>query len=227
MLCLSLFVLLASHPTAETTPKEALKAFNDLIGSWKATGTPEGNREDKQRGFWTETLTWEWQFRGKDSWLKFDADKGKHFMGGELRYLPSEDKYQLTARTPAKTDEIYTGELKGRTLSLDRTDDKTGDVHRVVIKLLHSNRYLYRYEVKAKGRTLFARRYEVGATKEGEPFAAGGNAAPVCIVSGGLGTIRVAYKGREFFVCCSGCKTAFDEDPEKFIKEFEMKNKGK
>jgi hypothetical protein len=212
---------------AEKSPKEALQVFNDLIGSWRATGTPEGSREEKQRGFWTENVTWEWQFRGKDVWLKLAADKGKHFTGGELRYLSEKDEYQLTTVLPSKDQHVFTGALKDRVLTLERTEDKTGEVHRLVFKLLHSNRYVYRYEVKAKDRTHFARRYEVGATKEGQPFAAAGNAGPVCVVSGGLGTRQVTHKGQVFFVCCGGCESAFAEDPEKYIKEFEAKKKGK
>jgi hypothetical protein len=44
-----------------------------------------------------------------------------------------------------------------------------------------------------------------------------------CVVSGGLGTMPVSYKGETFYVCCSGCKDAFVENPEKFIKEFKAK----
>lgn len=25
------------------------------------------------------------------------------------------------------------------------------------------------------------------------------------------------YKGQKYYFCCSGCKTAFDKDPEKFL----------
>ena len=33
------------------------------------------------------------------------------------------------------------------------------------------------------------------------------------------------YKGETFWVCCSGCRDAFNENPEKFIKEFKAKKK--
>ena len=44
-----------------------------------------------------------------------------------------------------------------------------------------------------------------------------------CIVSGGKGTIPVSYNGKTYYVCCSGCRDAFKDDPEKFIKEAEKK----
>src|SRR5690242_5313636 len=53
------------------TPREALQPFNVLIGSWRGTGVPSGTRAEQQRGFWSETVSWEWQFKGQDAWLKF------------------------------------------------------------------------------------------------------------------------------------------------------------
>jgi hypothetical protein len=207
------------------TPKEALQAFNDLIGSWRGTGTPEGTR-DKQRGFWTETLTFEWRFKGDDASLKLAFDKSKNFTSGELRYLRENDVYQLTLETTDNDTRTFTGALKDKVLTLEREDDKTKETQRFVVTLLHANRFLYRYEVKPQGKPSFTKLYTVGATKEGVPFAAG-SAAPECVVSGGLGTIKVSYKGKDYYVCCSGCRDAFKEEPEKYIKEYEERRKEK
>jgi hypothetical protein len=207
---------------AKRTPKEALQAFHDLIGSWKATGTPEGTQEEKRRGFWTETISWRWQFKGDDAWLQVRFKNGKHFSRGDLRYLPDKDQFQLTVQTEADKPLTFTGPFKDRQLTLDRTDEATKETQRLAIYLLHSNRYQYRYEVKAADRSSFARLYQVWGTKEGEPFAAG-SSQPECIVSGGLGTMPVTYKGQTYYVCCSGCRDAFKDDPEKYIKEYEEK----
>jgi YHS domain-containing protein len=43
---------------------------------------------------------------------------------------------------------------------------------------------------------------------------------PRCVVTGGKGTIPIAYKGQTYYVCCSGCKQAFDENPEKILAEY-------
>lgn len=216
----------AAEKPGVRTPKEALQVFNDLIGSWRTTGTPEGTREEKQRGFWTETMSWEWQFKGQDAWLKCAIEKGKYFTGGTLRYLPEKDAYQLTLTTAAKENQLFEGKLEQKRLIVEREDENRKETQRLTLSLLHPNRFLYRYEVKPKDRTLFARLYEVGATKEGEAFAGKGDGKPECIVSGGLGTIAVAYKGKTYYVCCSGCRDAFKDDPEKYIKEAEAK-KGK
>lgn len=233
MCALLLVTWLATPAGAEDQPKraprEALQAFNDLIGSWRGTGIPEGSREEKQKGFWTETIKWEWQFKGDDAWLKAEFDKGKYFASGELRYLPDKDRFRLKLQTADKQEQTFEGALKDNRLAVERTDEKRKETQRLVLTLLHNNRHLYRYEVKPAESTEFARLYQVGATKEGVEFA-GGSGQPECVVSGGLGTMTVSYKGQTYYVCCSGCRDAFKLDPEKYIKESEerrAKNKKK
>src|SRR5262249_51830452 len=152
---------LAEDQVAKRSAKEALKAFNDLIGTWRGTGTPEGTREEKQRGFWTETMSWEWQFKEQDAWLKVDIDKGKYFTAGQLRYVSQTDLFQLTLQTPAKDRVTFTGPLKSRILTLERFDQTKKESQRLVLTLLHSNRFLYRYEVKSPDRPLFTKVYQV------------------------------------------------------------------
>ncbi len=216
------FMLLGSaeDQPAKDNPKEALRALNDLVGSWRGTGTPEGTREQKQRGFWTETITWSWQFKGEDAWLQASFEKGKYFSKAALRYLPQQELYQLELSPPAGDALTLQGRLVKNQLSLERENKEKNQTERFVLTLLHSNRFLYRYEIKPKGRSFFTRLYEVGATKEGEEFAAAGDSTPECVVTGGRGTITVSYKGQTYHVCCTGCRDAFTENPEKYLKEF-------
>ncbi|MCL6506862.1 MAG: hypothetical protein K6T59_07540, partial [Bryobacteraceae bacterium] len=51
----------------------------------------------------------------------------------------------------------------------------------------------------------FVRLAEIGYTRKGSRFGAGGLGGPECIVTGGLGTIAVEYQGRTYYVCCTGC----------------------
>jgi hypothetical protein len=220
-LLLPAWAVLAADQPAKRTSKEALRSFNELIGSWRAAGTPEGTREEQQRGFWTETLNWRWQFKGDDAWLKVAFEKGKYFTKGELRYLPDKDLYRLILTTTAKETLTFEGRQKDRILTLDREDKKKMETQRLVLSLFHGTRLLYRYEVKPQGQAFFNRVYKVGATKEGVAFAGPGDANPECVVSGGLGTRKVTYKGQTYYVCCSGCQEAFKDNPEKYIKEYE------
>lgn len=212
----------AAEAPAKKTAKEALQAFNDLVGSWRGTGMPEGTRAEKARGAWQETVAWEWQFQGAPA-LKATYDKGKYFTAGRLSYLPDKDAYQFEVQTVEKEKLVFEGTLKERVLTLEREDSDKKETQRLTFHLLHDNRYLCQYDVKAAGKPSFAKVYQVGDTKEGVPFATAGATGPECIVSGGRGTMAVTYKGRTYYVCCSGCRDAFKDDPEKYIKEAEQK----
>jgi YHS domain-containing protein len=206
------------------SPREAMQAFGDLVGEWRGTGTPVGSLEQKQKGFWSEKMQWGWQFKAKDAWMKVEFDKSKNFTGGELRYVPEKDQFALTLTTLKKEKITYVGALttrdKTKILTLERDENK--DTHRLVFTFLHSNRFLYSYEVKPDGRPLFSKKWSVGATKEGEPFAVG-SGAPECIVSGGKGTMTVFYQSKTYHVCCSGCRDEFNASPAKYVKEYEEK----
>lgn len=222
------FFLLSSLEAFEShaSSKQSLQVFQDLIGSWKGTGVPQGTREQREKGFWVETITWQWQFKGKDIWLLGEIDKGKHYKQFELRYLPETKSYQLKAKTCDDQTFTYTGTFASKRLTVERHDQKSKQTQRLVFSLLHFNRHLYRYEVKQADRTTFSQIFQVGATKEGVAFATE-DKGPECIVSGGLGTMPVTHKGKTYYVCCTGCRDAFREDPEKYIKEFEESKKKK
>lgn len=222
LLCL-LLVTRADPPTPAPTPRDALRPFNVLVGSWKGSGAPDGTRDEKAAGAWAETATWGWQFKDADAWLTVAFDKGKHFTAGELRYTPEKDRprFTLTLTAADKSSATFAGTLseKDKLLTLDRVGGPAGEDQRLVFSLLHHNRHLYRLETRPAGTAVaFAKKWQVGATKEGVPFADVPK-GPECIVSGGLGTTKVTYKGVDYYVCCSGCRDAFKEDPEKFIKE--------
>jgi Archaeal TRASH domain len=211
---------LPADPPAARSPREALQAFGDLIGTWRGSGStsaPAGARPE----LWTEKIGWEWQFKGRDAWLKVAFEKSKHFTDGELRYVPDTDQFALSVRTPGKEAQTFVGPLRDKVLRLERMQN--GEVHRLVFTFLHSGeRFLYRYEIRPAGKALFAQKYKVGATKQGITFA-GGDGRPECVVSGGLGTIPVTFQGKTYYVCCSGCRSEFNESPAKYVAEFEAK----
>ena len=67
---------------------------------------------------------------------------------------------------------------------------------------------------------------EVGYTREGVTFGVeAGGKKPQCVVTGGLGTMAVTYMGTTYYVCCSGCRDAFNENPAKIIAEYMKKKK--
>ena len=194
---------------------------------------PEGTKEERVAGAWEETDAWEWKFKEQDAWLTVAFAKGKYFTKGELRYTPDKDakdqRFTLTLTGTDKSTATFVGGLtdKDKVLTLTRTDGPAGEEQRLVFSLLHNNRHLYRFETRPANTTVaFTKKYQVGATKEGVAFADVPK-GPECIVSGGLGTMKVTYKGKDYYVCCSGCRDEFKADPEKYIKEAEAKAKEK
>jgi hypothetical protein len=85
-------------------------------------------------------------------------------------------------------------------------------------------RFVYTFSRKSKGSTIFTKLYDVNFSKEGESLAGGGKEKE-CVVTGGLGTIAVTYMGKTYHVCCTGCRDAFLENPEKIIKDYEARKK--
>ena len=100
----------------------------------------------------------------------------------------------MTTPLPAKEKVVFVGPFKDKRLTLERTDDKTKEDQRLVVSLLHDNRYLYKYEAKPAEKPTYKAVYQVGATKEGVPFATT-DFVNECVVSGGKGTMPVTYMG--------------------------------
>jgi len=215
-----LFALVGLAWAEPPDARDALQPLNDLIGVWKGTGVPEGSREEQQRGFWIETMTWEWRFKDKDAWLAVNFQDGKHFRSGELRYQPDKEHFQLALRGPDDKQQLFTGTLEKRVLTLKR--ELPTETQRLSFRLLHANRFLYTYAVRPQAKTLYTPMYQVGVTKKDGGFAQG-SGQPECIVSGGLGTMTVMYQGKTYYVCCSGCRDEFLENPQKYIDEAQAK----
>jgi hypothetical protein len=206
----------------EKAVKEALQELNDYIGRWKGSGTTERNRLE----IWKERADWSWRFKGKDAWLTLKLEPGKHFKGGELHYLPDREVYRMTLLDRDGKELAFEGKLKKARLTLARRDPGTGAVQQLQMNLAGDGvRFVYTYSVKPAGRTFFTREFQVGFTKEGETFGAARKKVE-CPVTGGLGTIPVSYNGVTYYVCCSGCRDAFNENPAKYVREYEKRKKG-
>ncbi len=177
-------------------PKEALQNVQEFIGGWKGSGTSEKNKSE----IWKETANWSWRFKGKDVFLSVDMPSSKLFKDGELRYLPEKDHFQLTLV------------------------DKMGE--KAVNTAAGGDRLIYAFWLRPQGRTQFFKQYQIGYTKEGVTFGVeSGGKKPECVVTGGLGTSAVTYMGQTYYVCCSGCRDAFNENPAKIIAEWKAKKK--
>jgi hypothetical protein len=231
LLSLAVLVTVVPHGlrAADDPPdaKEKLKELQDFIGTWKGTGGPDKPRPGPQDPVWSETLDWSWRFKGDDAWLVLRVEGGKQFKGGEVRYLPAKDAFRLTLTDKGGHELVYEGTLKNEVLTWERRDAATGGTQRVTMNVAGDGaRFVYRVAHRDEGRTIWVKDFMVACTKEGESLARS-EKKNECVVSGGLGTIAVSYKGETYWVCCSGCRDAFNENPEKYIAEYKARKAGK
>jgi hypothetical protein len=230
ILCAAMIVAPFPAGAADETPADARKAalqeLNDYVGSWKGSGGPDKPRPGPKDPTWNEMIAWSWRFKGDDSWLSFEVKEGKYFRSGEVRYLPAKKAYQLTAVDAKKQKLEFAGKLdpKGY-LVFERTEKISGETQQLTMNLAGDGvRFIYRYATRPKGGTVFNKQYMVAASKEGESLGATAKKNE-CVITGGLGTIPVTFMGETFYVCCTGCRDAFNEDPAKFVKEYKEKKK--
>ena len=217
----------AADSKEKAEAKEALKALQELIGAWKGSGGPDKPRPSPRDPIWSESLSWGWRFKGDDAWLVLDVKSGKQLKGGELRYLPGKKLYQFTALTADGKKLVYEGELKNDVLTLERSDPGSGQTQQIKMNTAAEGvRFIYRAASKPKGGTVWRKDYLVQATKEGESLGKK-EKKNECVVSGGVGTMAISYKGETYYVCCSGCADEFRSNPEKYVAELKAKKNKK
>lgn len=202
---------------------EGLRALNEYVGTWNGVGGPDRPRPDPKDPVWKETIEWCWRFQGGDAWLSLSVKDGKHVSAGEVRYRPEKKDYVLRLIDEKSRAAEFTGKLDKGYLVFERLDPANGETQQVAMNTAGDGvRFVYRYATKPKGRTVFARIYQVAASKAGESLGVGGKKNE-CIVTGGLGTIPVSYMGETYWVCCTGCRDAFNEEPAKYVRAHKEK----
>jgi YHS domain-containing protein len=212
-----------STSTAAQLPadaKEALASFHDLIGEWRGVGMP---RRGSQVGAWIESAEWVWDFQEKAPVLRYDVKKGQLLVSARLTWNPEQKHFHLKASLPNDTTREYTGQLdETKKLVLEAPADVKGTSHRITVTQLNEKRTLILHEERT-GQGLYRRVAEVGYTRAGTSLAVEGAGELECVVTGGKGTMAVSYQGKTYYVCCSGCKQAFDDDPAGIIAAYDKK----
>ncbi len=204
--------------------QEALKAYAPLVGSWRGVGQVERGRA---RGFWRESAEWAWKLTSDSAGLEITVKTGKYLKAGVLRPGKAHGKFTFEATLADGTSRTFTGKAVGDRKRLVLTADAkgpAGGVRRVSIDPLHDTRVLVLLEAQVPERQTFSRLGEVGYTREGVVIAAG-DGYPLCIVTEGRGTMQVSYKGKTYWVCCTGCRDLFKEHPERILAEAAAREK--
>ena len=225
MLCL-VWPAAAADTRENSDAKDALKELQEFIGGWKGNGGPDKPRPVRDP-VWNENINWSWRFKGDDAWMALNIKDGKLFKSGELRYLPEKKLYRLTATDKSDKKLVFEGKIESNVLKLERLNPDTKATEQITMNTAaEGDRFIYHFAHKNKGTTIWRKDYLIACTREGVSLGKV-NKKNECVVSGGLGTIAISYKGETYYVCCSGCAEAFKENPEKYINEFKAKKAGK
>ena len=209
---------IAADTKEEQAVKKALQQVGEMVGEWKGNAQAKVGTKDQ---LWKENFSLGWKFKSGESWLALEFKDGKNIAKGDLKYLPAKKVYQLTVTDAKKKELVYEGTIVKGNLVLTSKDKDSGDVQRLTMfTLADGARLMMKSELQAKGRGLFSEQFQIAASKEGESFAGGGK-KNICLVTGGLGTIAVSYNGKTYYVCCSGCRDEFNDNPKKYVDAFE------
>ena len=219
-LALTCSVLTGSNRAKPESEQELLSRIQVFVGSWKGVGQV---RKGSTRGSWIEQSDWKWSFskKTKRPALVFQSKKAKHIKQGIIH--AHRGKYELAVTTSKNAKITYVGSLtKSGRLVFTRQSDKPGPARISLRTVAKGKRLLVLYE-RSLG-TNYLRLAEVGYTRKGSNFGKG-TAFVECIVTGGRGTMPVSYKGKTYYVCCTGCRDYFNENPAMVIAEYLAKKK--
>ncbi len=216
----------------------AMDGIQVILGSWKGTTQKEvGNFKA------LDAPVWVWDFRterGQPA-LTMKSEKNLYVTDARLTYFPERQIYQMIAHDKVGKARTLEGQFTSPVEEFEGDDRRmqkrfklqltevgdAKDALKLTLNQHDNNRYLLEVEQKKGGR--FTRVDTVGTQREDTSFALSDTdyKDKTCVISGGLGTTQVSYNGKSYWVCCSGCKAAFDEEPARWVAEFEAKQKAK
>ncbi len=233
----------ADEPTGPPpTPEEIMEGLKPiatvLVGEWTSI---------LKNASVNEPHSWLWDVKSdpaKPS-IVLQIPDGQFFTEARISYAPRKSQFTMTTTDADKTKRSYVGTFEEppedipsddgksveRTFKLAFEERDAGDAKekfRYVIAQQNNNRYLMEIH-RARGSAAFRLRDVGGTQRNGVSFAKADDdyGDRTCVISGGLGTTTVSFKGKSYYVCCSGCAAAFNDDPEKWIAKFEAKQKEK
>ena len=226
-------MFLAVPPAEETKPGktvpseaviEALADFNLLVGEWRGIGQP---KRGSQQGAWQETATCLWELSPAANGLRWKADAGKLWASLLISYDPQSKTYSVTLSPHDGSSRSFTGTIEQNKLVVESPADKSGEVQRLTWLILNENRLTVLLEKRLESQSFHNRVAEIAFQRQGTKLEASEGNGPECVVTGGKGTISVSHKGKSYFVCCTGCRDAFNDDPEGILAAWEAKKSKK
>lgn len=219
--CAACVLIYVAADKPQTASRKRLQSLQDYVGAWRGVGQV---RRGSNKGAWIERGNWAWDFsRPAEPALLWKSAKGKHLRQARLMVAREAGSFRLVGKSPSGAELHYTGKVNDRQQLVLTADKRPQEgPARISLRLTAKGaRLIVLYERQLTGKR-FTRLAEVGFTRAGSNFGKGTSFVE-CIVTGGKGTMPVSYQGKTYYVCCSGCRDYFNEDPAKAIAEYKAR----
>ena len=197
------------------TEREQLAVLQAMIGNWKGVGLQKLGGRDR----WGATTAWAWDFTDGKPAIVFSLTPGRSFASGRIVTGDSPGTFALTITDAAeRSSATFTGrqDADGQ-LELTNPQAANGELGRLLIKNVADNKRLVIIAQQRSAGERYLQTAVLGYTREGTVFATRQRPEHECVVTGGEGNQRVTYGGEEYWVCCKGCLSMFQTNPEKVI----------
>ena len=203
-----------------------LKPLSVLIGDWKGVAQP---KRGSSVGAWQEKMWARWDFQDDRTTLQARFEPGTLIRSLQFTVSREDTDWRLDLEqsngdhrqlTRTNTNPAQPTNPDRNSTFLFESQD-TGVQHlRCTIRRISEIRMTILLEERSAEQTTWRRSAEIGMTRAGEKLASGNAGERQCIVTGGLGTIRVTFEGKTYYVCCEGCQQVFDGDPAGTIADY-------
>lgn len=225
-----------SEAEQQENARQALKPLQVVVGQWRGTA-----RRKNSEGFnFTDEFEWRWDFSGGKPALLMTGSGSTYFKEARISWLPAEQEFELNAIDKDDEPRRYRGQLSEPVRREPGEDKRTHTTFRLTFNQVEpaDDRKLVRVELKQQQNDRYLltvyngsstpRLYDtIAGQRQGTSFAKADDdyGDRECIVSQGLGTMSVSFQGKTYYVCCSGCRAAFEEEPERWIAKAAAREK--
>lgn len=226
---LLLWVVLSIHLSGQAEDPQppvqadlsALQPLQVVVGSWRGVGQV---RRGSPHGAWQEQAEGRWEF-GAQASMKWTVTHGKFWKSALFYPGGPESPLHLRVELPDESILDLCGRFTGNRLVLESDPETQPTQYRLTWLILNDNRFTVLFERRMASQSFYQRVGEVSFQREGTRLEAVEANAPECVVTGGRGTIAISYKGQTYYVCCTGCREAFEKDPQGILLTWEQRRK--
>ncbi|MCH2212656.1 MAG: hypothetical protein MK110_15240 [Fuerstiella sp.] len=210
--------------TKNTGRPGRLQPFNSVIGSWRGIGQP---KHGSRKGAWQEKTVCRWDFSANQPAVRFDTQDGRQFSRLTLTISTDGKQLILHQQIDGKPARTYRGHIPAALparIRLVTPPAEDGSRYRCTIEQLRDIRLVMLFERQTVSTGSFRRIAGIGYTRSGYKLAQTSGNQRECVVTGGQGTISVVHNGRKWYVCCDGCRQAFEDAPDEIIADYLARN---